>query len=420
MEYLSQVDAYLQKYINTWNFHGLVSIVKDGNILLQKEAGLACVEFGIKNTQETLFSLGSNSKQFTAFSIMQFVDKDEISLQESANKYLPGEFFLDSRITVHHLLSHTSGLYNCYNFDDDFFGIYNRSTFSREDFFQRYIDRELIFEPGTQYSYNNANYNLLAWIIENISHKSFNEYLQEHIFLPLGMTHSTLDMGTNIIKNKAFPYDYDRDGIVRCQYYNEKFSIGAGAIVSNCSDLIQWHNCLQHKDLLSKAAYDKFLNENLNNYCYGLEKQTIHNQTCYLHGGDHLGVMTYMLNFFDEDLFILILSNAGFGNQYKMGTAICDILFTGKDTSSEYRQTVKLTAEEAFKYEGTYLDRKIELRRHNGNWEFVRFNGELRIPLRPVGNHQFSRIDSDQYSPYTLKECDDGEFEFFGYKRKSK
>jgi hypothetical protein len=305
-----------------------------------------------------------------------------------------------------------------YNFDDDFFGIYNRNTYSRQDYFDLFINRELLFDPGTQYDYNNSNYNLLAWIVENLSGQPFGDYLRGNIFLPLNMTNSVLDTGTNIIPHKAFPYDYDSAGVVRCQYYNEKFSIGAGAVVSNCADLIQWHNCLRKRELLSPAAYTAFFNTNQNGYCYGLEKHVIHNRNCYAHGGDHLGVMTYLAHFLEEGLFICILSNAGFGNQYKMFAAICDLLFTGKTTQSEILPTVELSDEEAKKYEGVYCHKKIEIRRYNGNWAFVRFNGELRIPLRPVGNYRFLRIDSDQYEPYTFKECPDGSFEFLGYKKK--
>ncbi len=312
---LESIKIYLNEYINKWNFSGVVSVVKNGNIILHQASGFACMEFGIKNTLETCFSLASISKQFTAFCILKLVDENKINLQESANKYLPNHLHIDSRITVHQLLSHTSGLYNFYSFNDDFFGEYNRLTFSRRDFFDRYINKALIFEPGTQFNYNNANYNLLAWMIEHISGQTLGEYLEENIFIPLNMEHSILDNGASIIPNKAYLYDYDRVGIVKCQYYNDKFSIGAGAIVSNCLDLFKWHNCLKNKDILSETAYKTFFTVNKNNYCYGMESHTIHDKKCYSHGGDNLGIMTYMGNFFDDDLLIIILSNAGFGNQ---------------------------------------------------------------------------------------------------------
>ena len=414
---MKQVEEYLQGYIGQWGFSGVACIYKNGNLILHKENGFACVELGIKNNLETCFSLASVSKQFTSFAVMQLVDKGLVRLEGSAAAYLPDCLSVDARITVHQLLSHTSGLHNFYSFDDDFFGVYNRNTYARQEYFDLFIARDLLFEPGKKYNYNNANYNLLAWMVESLSGMSFGDYLRENIFSPLGMTHSMLDTGTNIIPGKAFPYDYDSSGIVRCQYYNEKFGIGAGAVVSNSADLFKWYHCLRERKLLSEAAYTAFFEVNLNDYCYGLEKHVIHGRDCYAHGGDHLGAMTYLAYYFEEDLFICILSNAGFGNQYKMGAAISDLLFTGETGLPEILPTVELSEEEAGKYEGVYLDGKIELRRANGKWAFVRFNGELQIPLRPVGKHRFQRLDADQYKPYTLKECEDGSFAFFGYKK---
>lgn len=415
MAHLNSVNRYLDAYIREWNFSGVVCISKDNEIVVRKSAGYACKEFSIANTPETCFSIGSISKQFTAFSIMQLFDKGEIDLHEHANRYLPNVLQIDDGITIHHLLSHTSGLHNFYNFDDGFFGEYNRNTYCKQDYFDLFFNRPLNDEPGEKFDYNNANYNVLAWIVEHIADKPFDQYLKEHIFIPLGMSATQLDTGTRVVDNKAFPYDIDRESVVRSQYYNEKYSIGAGAVVSNCADLLKWHSCLKHRKLLSDRAYAVFFKCNLNHYCYGLESKTIHGEECYLHGGDNIGVMAYMLNFFNEDLCIVILSNAGFGNQYKMGDLICDILFTGKYAKSIPVETVVLTDAEIKKYEGVYLDHKIELRIQDGKWEFVRYNGELHIPVRPIGNHQFERLDCDQSQPYTLTEREDGRFAFFGY-----
>lgn len=412
------LEVYLDEYMNRWSFSGVVYVVKNGEVFLQKQSGAACYEFNIMNAIDTCFSLASVSKQFTAFAIMQLFDKNLLDIHSPANLYLPENLRIDPQITIHHLLSHTSGLYNFYNFDDDFFGIYNRNTYCRQAYFDLYIQKPLVFDPGSRYEYNNAGYNLLAWIVEFVSGRQFGDYLKDNIFAPLKMYATVLDAGTNIINKKAFPYDYERNAAVRSQYYNEKFSIGAGAIVSNCPDLYKWYECLKNRKLLSNKSYEVYFKANLNNYCYGLENRKIHEKNCYLHGGDHIGVMTYMLNCFEEDLCVIILSNAGLGNQYKMGSCICDILFSGKTEESAAFEEVALTDKEAQRYEGVYLESKIELRRTNENWEFVRFNGELHIPLHPVGNHQFLREDYDQFVPYTLKECADGSMEFLGYKKK--
>ena len=100
---------------------------------------------------------------------------------------------LPSEITVHHLLSHTSGLHNNYNFEDDFYVDEDRKPYDKEQFFRNWIIKEPIKKPGKEFEYNNSNYNLLAWIIEYVSGQTYNEFLQENIFLKIGMNHTMFD-----------------------------------------------------------------------------------------------------------------------------------------------------------------------------------------------------------------------------------
>ncbi|MGG0822012.1 hypothetical protein ABE099_03970 [Paenibacillus turicensis] len=128
--------------------------------------------------------------------------------------------------------------------------------------------------------------------------------------------------------------------------------------------------------------------------------------------------MTYILHGFD-DLSIIILSNASFGNQYNMANALCDLIFTGStETPSEHKE-VSLTEEEIAKYEGVYIEGKLELRYSNGKWSLNRFNSELQIPIIPIGNHQFLRVDCDQRTPYTLEQAQDGTMSLWGYAKKT-
>lgn len=415
---ITSIEQYLEDYIKLWSFSGIIGVIKNNKIILEKAYGTACHEYSIENTMYTCFSLGSISKQFTAFVVMLLYDKGKIDIYKSINSYLPEKLRIDDKITAHHLLCHTSGLPQFYNWEDDFFQLYHRNTFCREEFFNKYIDKPLNFEPGEKFEYNNAGYNLLAWAIENICDQSFGEVLDGLIFKPLGMNNSVLDDGHNIIKNKAFPYQMNRDEVARCQYYNENFSIGAGAIVTNFYDLCKWYNCLKNRQLLSNKTYDLFLNENKAGYCYGLNHDEIYGRDRYYHGGDHLGVGTYMQNFFDEDICIIVLSNIECGNHYKVGNAIAEILFTGETKKPEKLPKVNLSEEELSKYEGVYLKNKIVLQKTKDGLEFLRFNGEYVISLYPVGNHKFARKWFDQTAPYTLKEYEDGRFEFFGYKQK--
>lgn len=415
MLHTNNLETYINKYLDLWDFFGVIKVVKGSEIIFEKNSGYACLEYGIHNTMDTRFSLASISKQFTAFAIMILYDKKLIDIDRPANLYLPSDIMISDDITVHHLLSHTSGLYNFHNFDNDFFGDKNRLVYSQSEFFNEYINKQPTQKPGVAFNYNNSNYNLLAWIIENVSGLTYDQFLAKYIFYPLDMQNSFVDDGCKIIENKAFNYLKDFDIYIRCPYYNDKFSVGAGAIVSNCDDLYKWYVCLRDKKILSKEAYNRFFTKNLNNYCYGLEQNEVYGTEKYAHGGDHLAVSTYMQNFFDEDICIIILANNESINQYRLGNAIADIMHNIEVEIPSKNEEILLSKTEAKKYCGTYLKDKIKIELINEKMYFTRFKDSLHIELYPVGKDMFARKYFDQQNPYTITFDDNGQSQFFGY-----
>lgn len=339
-----------------------------------------------------------------------------LDIDKSAQLYLPADMKIDESITVHHLLSHTSGLYHFYDFENDFFAGYNRMNYSRSDFFQRYINKKPAKLPGGAYDYNNSNYNLLAWIIENFSGEKYEDYIRHNLFLPLNMMNSDVDDGSKPIKNRSCNYVKDYDTNIKSSYYNEKFSIGAGAITSTCDDLYKWYTCLRDRKILSHKTYIRFFNENKDKYCYGLEHHYVYDTDRYSHGGDHLGISTYMQDYFDEDICIIILSNNEAINQYRLGNAISDILHD-VDVEVPTKHGEFLISESKLNeyYCGTYLKDKIKVELINGKLYFTRFSGNLHIEIYPVGEGRFARRYSDQINPYSIAENENGKMTFLGY-----
>ncbi|WP_432360060.1 serine hydrolase domain-containing protein [Sporosarcina sp. UB5] len=414
-----KLEEYINKYIKLWDFYGVIQVTKKGKVLLEDAYGYASIEFGIKNDMNSRFSIASMSKQFTAFAIMLLYDKKMLDVDKPAQYYLPAHMKINESITVHHLLSHTSGLYNFTNFEDDFFASYNRMDYSRNDFFQRYINKKPTKQASTVFDYNNSNYNLLAWIIENVSGATYDDFLRNHIFLPLHMKNSDVDDGCEPMKNRSSNYVKDFDANINSPYFNEKFSIGAGAIVSNCEDLYKWYTCLREQKLLSSKAYARFFSVNENNYCYGLEHHHVYGTDSYSHGGDHLGISTYMQSFFDEDICIIILSNNEAINQYRLGNAISDILHHVEVAAPTKHKELHYCESELDKYCGTYLKDKIDVELINGKLYFTRFAGNLHIEIYPVGEGKFARKYYDQIHPYSIIENENGEMSFFGYIKKT-
>lgn len=169
--------------------------------------------------------------------------------------------------------------------------------------------------------------------------------------------------------------------------------------------------------LISGKTYSRYLQENMNAYCYGLNHSPVYGTDKYWHGGDHMGIQTYMQDFLDEDLYIIILSNNESVNQYKLGDSISDLLHGIDTTIAEKMDEIPMSLDNMKMYCGTYLEGKIEIDEINGKLYFIRFNGNLHIELYPIGISKFVRRYCEQINPYSLIEGEAGIPQSFGYKK---
>ena len=344
----------------------------------------------------------SVTKQFTAFAVMLLYDRGLLSLNTDANLYLPEDMRIPAGITVHDLLAHTSGLYNFYNFEDDFYIGEDRLPYDRKAFLSKWILKQPMNAPGRSFNYNNSNYNLLAWIIEHVSKQTYAEFLHENIFLPLGMTGTAFDDGLAVLENKADNYMHDYGQTVRVPYVNNMFLMGAGALVSNCDDLQKWYECLKQRKLLSAPAYERFLTENMNHYCYGLERHDRNGVTMYAHGGDANGIAAYTQYFFEDDICIIILSNNESLNQYRLGEGIAGILYGKEPKYAMKPDEIPVSGEDLRKFIGTYLPGKIHMEVKNGKLYLVRVNQNIHIELYCIGPNTFIRRHEEQSYTHNL------------------
>ncbi|MBO7421847.1 MAG: beta-lactamase family protein, partial [Oscillospiraceae bacterium] len=297
-------------------------------------------------------------------------------------------------------------LYNFYNFEDNFYIGEDRLPYDRKVFLNKWILKQPMNAPGESFNYNNSNYNLLAWIIEYVSKQSYAEFLHENIFLPLEMTSTVFDDGLAVHENKANNYMHDYGQIVRVPYVNSLFLMGAGALVSNCDDLQKWYECLQQRKLLSAKAYKRFFAENMNHYCYGLERHERNGATMYAHGGDANGIAAYTQYFFENDICIIILSNNESLNQYRLGEGIVGILYGKEPKHAVKPDEVPVSEEDLRKFAGTYLPGKIHIEEKNGKLYLVRVNQNIHIELYCIGPNTFIRRHEEQ--SYTHKLLPEG------------
>ena len=176
-----KVDAYVRLYLETADFSGSILIAKSGVVLLSKSYGFANREKQILNTPQTKFHLASVSKPFTTTAIMLLEERGLLKVTDPVTKFVP-DFRDGDKITIHHLMIHSSGISTARGLGH-LWGLFKRSK-SPESLVAQFKDQDLMFEPGERYSYNNANYNLLAYIVELASSKEFGTFLKDNIFSP--------------------------------------------------------------------------------------------------------------------------------------------------------------------------------------------------------------------------------------------
>ena len=202
-EYIrDKINEYLELYTKLWAFSGSIIAIKDGEILFKKAYGYANIEHKVKNTTETKHKIWSITKQFTAVAILILEERGLLRVEDSLRKYFPDYAELNPNITIHHLLNHTSGIFNYSNLPDSH-KTFQRMCHKKSDLIKIFLNNPLDFEPGTQWKYSNTGYFILGMLIEKLSGKNYSEFLTENIFIPLGMFNTGVDDGKKIIENKA-------------------------------------------------------------------------------------------------------------------------------------------------------------------------------------------------------------------------
>lgn len=312
---VKKIDRLIQAYVDAKLFNGSVLVAQKGRVIFKKGFGLANMEWNIPNSPNTKFRIGSVTKQFTAMLIMQLKQERKLNLQATISDYLP--WFrkdIGNRITIHHLLSHTSGLPN-YTGSSNLADI-QRGKFSHKEVAEKYCSGNPEFEPGSRFQYSNSGYFLLGLIVEAIAKKPFATVLKEKIFDPVGMKNSGIDSPSALITNRAAGYEYSFDGYVNTDHIDMESSIfAAGAIYSTVADLFLWQQALFGNKLLSNENTDLMLKPNLGGYGYGFYinrskgKGTEKETTVIGHAGGINGFSALSLHFVEDDAALILLDN---------------------------------------------------------------------------------------------------------------
>jgi len=334
-----KIDQLISKYSEYGQFNGSALVSEHGKVLFKKGYGMANMEWQIANQPDTKHRLGSITKQFTAMLVLQLVQQGKLKLDVPITTYLPDyPKATGDRITIHQLLTHTSGIPNYTDFPD-FFKEKSRDPYTPEAFVKTFSDLPLQFTPGEKFSYSNSGYFLLGYLIEKASGKSYETCLEENIFRPLKMSNSGFDRSEKILKNRAAGYEKRGDNYINTSYIDMSIPYAAGSMYSTVEDLYLWDQALYTEQLLPAKFRDLLfknyiaVGRNNESYGYGWFLYDIPNEKngekikVIEHGGGINGFNTIISRIpADQDLIVL-LNNTGGANLGQMREAIRNILY---------------------------------------------------------------------------------------------
>jgi CubicO group peptidase (beta-lactamase class C family) len=288
-------------------------IARDGVIIYEKAFGMANMELQVPMQVDQVFRIGSITKQFTAVAILQLMEKGKLSLQDDMTKFIPDYPTQGNKITIENLLTHTSGIQDYAKIKDTT----KRGTidFAPTEMIDYFKNRPVRFTPGTKWEYSNSNYFLLGYIIEVVTGEVYQDYLENHIVKPLGMSNSYYASDIKVIKNRADGYCKGAQGLENAEHLSMTQPYAAGAILSTVGDLFKWHQAVHSYKLITRESLNKALTRytlstgEKTNYGYGWRFGYIQDSPSIWHGGMINGFIAMEMYLPKEDVFVAVLSN---------------------------------------------------------------------------------------------------------------
>lgn len=376
-----KVDELVGAYMKQNRFMGSVLAAKGGRILLAKGYGYANLEHEVPNSPQTKFRLGSITKQFTAALILKLEEQGKLSTADLVSKYYPEAPEAWKSLTIHHLVTHTSGIPNYTALPD--YGPKMRDKVKLADMIARFRDKPLEFEPGTKFKYSNSGYFLLGYIIERASGESYESFLKKTIFDPLDMQASGYDWDTTILKHRAAGYEMGPDRKPRnAAYLDMGQPYAAGSLYSTVEDLYRWDRALYTEKLLAKKTLEKMFTPERDNYAYGFIVDKQFNRRRISHGGGINGFTTQIARYPDDDVCVVVLNNMGGPATGAIARDVAAIVLGEKYSLPQERQEVTLAPAVLDKYVGAYKAGPFDLTvKRDGDKMSITVGGQGTVPL---------------------------------------
>ena len=345
-------ERYMEAAVKVDGFSGSVLVSRGGETLFARGYGQASIELGVPNTPQTKFRIGSITKQFTAMAIVILAEQGKLKLDDPIGKYVDDAPKTWEKVTLHHLLTHTSGIFS-YTSDPKYFETASRPV-TVSGLIARFRDRPLDFPPGEKFSYCNSGYILLGAVIEKVSGMSYESFLKQAIFEPLGLKNTGYDHTETILPNRAAGYERVGEGLKNAEYLHMSQPFSAGALYSTVEDLARWDRALLEGKLISKESYARMFTPEKDGYAYGWLIGWMSGRKEIEHGGSINGFKSQIVRNPDQKVCVVVLCNEYPCGTLKIAHDLAAIAFGDKYKVPEERAVAKVDPKVLDTYVGRY------------------------------------------------------------------
>jgi CubicO group peptidase (beta-lactamase class C family) len=303
-----KMDELLSAYTKQNKLNGAVLVAQKGKIIYEKGFGYRNAETKTPNDINSIFQIGSITKQITAAVIMQLQQEGKLSVQDKLSKYFPG-FANGDKITIENLLTHTSGIYN---YTNDTVIMKNDVTrhYSQEEMMKFFKNYPSDFEPGTKWNYSNSAYSILGYIIEKVEKRPYEKVMRERIFQPLKMTNSGFDFTNLSSPNKTKGYFSLASTPVPAPIVDSTIAYSAGAVYTTVDDLYKWERAIYTNKILKPESWKTVFTPYKNKYGYGWGIDSLYGRLITTHSGGIHGYSSNILRFPADELVIIAFDNS--------------------------------------------------------------------------------------------------------------
>lgn len=335
-----RIESLLDRYHELQLLNGSVLVAAGGEVIFERGYGFAEVEWQVPNGPDTKHRLGSITKQFTATLVLQLVEDGTLSLDDRLADLLPWyRQDTGSRVTLHQLLNHTSGIPSYTT--PAFFRDASRTERPTRQLVTELCSGDLEFEPGSEFRYNNSGYVILGAILEEVMGTTYGELLEQKIFSPLGMDDSGYDHTARIIPRRAEGYERTLGGLRHAGYLAMSLPHAAGALYSTVRDLHRWDRALAGDEILSGESKKRMFTPGLGDYGYGWGITTAPigpdgaDRRVMRHGGGINGFNTLIVRIPADGHLVVLLNNTGGTRLGEMYRGIVDVLYGRQPAAPE-------------------------------------------------------------------------------------